>query len=90
MVRTYLRREGLFGADLEVKVHDLVREAGKLVAEAEVVGALFRGVEIKGVILFSLSLVEYAVIWAVHGNVHIEIASRYYLEKINGIGFGKQ
>jgi hypothetical protein len=42
---------------LKVKVHNLVGEAGEFIAEAEIVGARFEGVEINRVVLLSLAFI---------------------------------
>lgn len=68
-------------ANLEVKVDRFVREGWELIAEAELVGAIFGCCEGKAVVLLLHLLVESSSIWVLQTTVHIVVATSDNLQK---------
>lgn len=68
-------------ANLEVKVNRFVREGWELIAEAELVGAIFGCCEGKAVVLLLHLLVESSSIWVLQTTVHIVVATSDNLQK---------
>lgn len=73
-------------ANLEIEVNRLVREGGELVAETELVGAVFGCGKGEAVILLFHLFVKRCAIWIFQTAVHIIVTTSYYLamQKIKG------
>lgn len=67
--------------DLEVKVNRFVRERGELVAEAELVGAIFRCCEGKAIILLLHLFVECSSVWVLQTTIHIIVPTSDNLQR---------
>lgn len=67
-------------AHLEIKVNRLVREGGKLITEAEFVGAVFRRCKGEAVILLLHFLVQGRPIRVLQTTVHIIMTTSDHLE----------
>lgn len=78
--------EGRVITDLEIKVNGLVREGGELVAEAELVGAIFGCCEGKTVILLFHLFVQCSAVWVLQAAVYIIVATGYNLKLQRTLG----
>lgn len=75
-----IREEWRVIANLEIKVNRLVCEGGKLITEAEFVGAVFRCCKGKAVILLLHFLVQGCPIRVLQTTVHIIMTTSDHLE----------
>lgn len=66
---------------MEIKVNRLVREGGKLITEAEFVGAILSGGKGKAVILLLHFLVQGGPLGVLQTTVHIVVATSDHLKE---------